>query len=328
MNKKSENHLVKALVGGLLLCGFISTAEASHYRRAHRPVPFNICDLIPPNDQNISVDPADNTSKVDQRTFESILHALETVYAPIVAQAGGRLQINHLWDNDEANANATRSPDGRDWIINMYGGLARHPDITPDAFLLVGCHEMGHQLGGAPYKTRAGWRAAAEGQSDYFGTLKCMRMVLKQFNNSKIVSQLGPEVTPEIVKGCQIASKEQEKVAVCVRSVIAGQHLATALRNLINEDQKAQNRPPLPPISLGTPDRSQVPVTLFNAYPSIQCRLDTYAAGALCPVPAEIPIRTDDTVSGQCTLPTVNSFQGNSMVFALGARPACWFRQF
>src|SRR6478609_9034269 len=58
--------------------------------------------------------------------------------------------------------------------VHMYGGLARRPEVTPDGFTLVVCHEVGHHFGGYPFVRDAYW-AANDGQADYFSTLACAR---------------------------------------------------------------------------------------------------------------------------------------------------------
>ena len=313
---------MKRLFALLLLT---STAQASHYRRPHVPRPENLCHMVTENTQNIGDDPADNTVKVDQTTFMNILHAVYNVYSPIMKAQGGNFQIVPAWTDDEVNAYATRTPAGRNWIVKIYGGLARHPDMTPDSLLLATCHEVGHQLGGAPYKP-VGWKAAAEGEADYFATLKCMRTVLKQFNNGRIVSQMGPEVTPLIMARCRTMGPDTEQIAVCIRSTVAGIHLGLALTNVTNAERAAHNLPPFPTTSLATPDGSVAQVTLNADYPGLQCRVDTYAAGAVCPVPISVEIVPDNAVVGACVNPSVPVIVGQSLAFLPGARPACWYR--
>ena len=96
---------------------------------------------------------------------------------PIIAEMGAKLVMNNNWKSSTVNASAQQS--GSNWQVNMYGGLARHPLVTVDGFMMVVCHELGHHIGGAPRK--GGWGsvwASNEGQADYFAGLKCMRRVL------------------------------------------------------------------------------------------------------------------------------------------------------
>ena len=52
---------------------------------------------------------------------------VQSIYGPIVAAHGGRLVINRLWEDATVNASAEQV--GGDWILNMYGGLARHASL-------------------------------------------------------------------------------------------------------------------------------------------------------------------------------------------------------
>ncbi len=52
--------------------------------------------------------------------------------------------------------------------------------LNLDQFLFIYCHELGHFVGGAPYKKNHGseW-ASTEGQADYWATSVCLRKALK-----------------------------------------------------------------------------------------------------------------------------------------------------
>ena len=62
------------------------------------------------------------------------------------------LKIEKKWSSATVTAGTYRDIRNKQWIINLYGGLARHPLITEDAYALVICHEIGHHIGGAPKK--------------------------------------------------------------------------------------------------------------------------------------------------------------------------------
>ena len=52
--------------------------------------------------------------------------------------------------------------------------------LSLDEFLFIYCHELGHFIGGAPYKKNPGSRwASTEGQADYWATSVCLRKALK-----------------------------------------------------------------------------------------------------------------------------------------------------
>ncbi len=326
MVAKIKGTQMNLLIAGLLVMALGTNAEARRYRRAHSQDPANVCQMVPPNTQAFDQDPMDHAN-VDQTTFNQIMDAVQAVYTPIIAARGGRLVIDRLWTNDEANAFADR-PGGNVWAIHMFGGLARHPNMTPDSMLLVACHELGHHLGGAP-KYTTGWNASSEGEADYYGVLKCMRLVLRHYDNVRVVQAEGAQVTPDIVQRCRSVGSDNQTLAACVRSVIAGQHLAAVLTDLENTEAAQQKGPTFAIPSLTTPDPKQVPVTLFNVYPGLQCRFDTYVAGSICPASADQSMDDRDPAVGSCYRPAAGLVvqSAGAVQFAPGARPACWFRQ-
>jgi len=136
------------------------------------PASASDCDgFLPPNDLKIPVDSVLAKGIVEAQ-FNEVLGAIENIYKPIVSAQGKVLEIRRLWTNDTVNASAQQI--GNRYVLNMYGGLARHEAITMDGMALVACHELGHHLGGAPKVSS--W-ASNEGQSDYYANLKCLRQV-------------------------------------------------------------------------------------------------------------------------------------------------------
>jgi hypothetical protein len=131
--------------------------------------------FAPENKLNIPV--SNNKSGITEAQFHNMIDRVAAVYAPIITDMGAKLNVIRDWENGTVNAFASRSGDV--WNVKMFGGLARHKTVTPDGFALVMCHEVGHHVGGAPkYGGGNDW-ASNEGQSDYFGTLKCLEKFLK-----------------------------------------------------------------------------------------------------------------------------------------------------
>src|SRR6478609_3194601 len=129
-------------------------------------------DFLPPNDLWKEDGLLSAAGGISQDEFNAVIDEAEAYYKPIVSGFGGSLKVNRLWSDSTVNASATQS--GSSWQVNMYGGLARRPEVTRDGFALVLCHEIGHHLGGYPYSSA--W-AANEGESDYFATLACGRQL-------------------------------------------------------------------------------------------------------------------------------------------------------
>lgn len=257
--------------------------------------------FLPENDLKIPV--SFTNTGITQQEFTAVMDKYESVYKPIVAAEGGTLVLNRLWTDATVNANATRF--WNQWYVNMYGGLARYPGMTPDGMTLVVCHETGHHLGRQPYTgpLRWGW-ASNEGAADYFSALKCARKVFANDDNENIVKALGVE--PEIVAQCSANFANPKDAAICARSGHAGVVLANVLSSL-SKDTTA----PL----VTTPDKAVVS-EIFDAHPEAQCRLDTYFQASICQVSATAELDVQNYHVNSCVGPK----------FKMGLRPNCWFK--
>ncbi|MBA2405553.1 MAG: hypothetical protein H0V66_12325 [Bdellovibrionales bacterium] len=249
--------------------------------------------------------PADSlrVAGLTQEQFNAVIEKIETIYLPIATQMGGKLAIARKWDDGTVNANASRS--GKTWKVNMYGGLARHATVTEDGFALVLCHELGHQLGGAP---KVGnfmnkW-AANEGQSDYFAALKCLRKAFLNDDNGSIVSALNAPET--LVAGCTKNHANTDDKNICIRTGMAGVSVANLFAALRNSA----------PAKFETPDTSIVNST-NDAHPAYQCRLDTFFQGSLCGVGMNEDVSQKEEVQGTCHA---------TLGHTIGLRPTCWFK--
>lgn len=248
----------------------------------------------------ISVFQTFGTNGMTEQLFNQLIDRVEKVYSPIVQEKGGILKVNRLWTNDTVNASANRK--GNTWMLNMYGGLARHQAVTEDAFMLVVCHELGHHIGGAPKYGMGDW-AANEGQADYFGTMKCMRRVLAQDDNARFMARR--MVDPTVKASCDQMYRDNSERALCARIAMAGRSLATLL---------GSSSSTVP--NFNTPDRSVVKRT-YDGHPAAQCRLDTYFQGTLCVRSIVDDVSDTDVKRGVCTI---------SDGYAAGMRPLCWYK--
>lgn len=272
-----------------LLATLIFNANAFTHERSAECIPKN----------NLYIPVGFAQAGVTEEQWTAVLDNVQKVYEPIFSQQGATLKIIRSWDDGTVNAQAFR--DGNTWNIEMFGGLARHKETTPDGFALVACHELGHHVGGLP---KIQW-AANEGQSDYYGTLKCLRKVWAKDDNVAIVSKM--KVDPVAAKKCSEQFKSDAEVALCARSSMAGMSLGRLLATL------GRNKLP----NFDTPDKSKVKKT-NNFHPIAQCRLDTYFAGSICTVEAKTDVSDNDADVGVC------SRKFNQEV---GARPLCWYAE-
>lgn len=249
------------------------------------------------------------STSVAEAEFHQAIDDLEDLYGPIFKQEyKSTLVIERKWDDGTVNAYAFRR--GSKWHVAMFGGLARHPETTQDGFSAVICHEIGHHIGGAPKKGSwmSAW-ASNEGQSDYFATAKCLKLLfekqeeetLKRYHAAK---QDEEEKTAKLL--CDSIHSEELEAAICYRASIAGKSLARLLGSLRGNAD----------VSFSTPDPAVVSKTDHN-HPKAQCRMDTYLQGALCDKDKrERPSQTDAAVS-YCM--RADGYQE-------GVRPLCWYK--
>lgn len=259
--------------------------------------------ILPEN--NLAIPVSDKSDGLTEAQYHSVINKVDATYRPIVEALGKKLIMNRLWENSRVNAGTLLR--GNEWVINLYGGYARHPLVTEDAYALVICHELGHHLGGTPKKvldgTNPGW-PSVEGQADYFATLKCLRKVFRKDDNRAAISQL---VIPDTVsQKCGESFKTDWEIAMCIRTTMAGLSVAA-----ISSDVRYSEIP-----TIESPDASVVDST-YEAHPAPQCRLDTYFQGSICEVSSTRQVSIDDETKGTCH---------ESLGHISGLRPACWFK--
>jgi hypothetical protein len=206
-----------------------------------------------------------------EKEFNAAIKELQTLYAPIIANFGAKLSIKGDWKDSTVNAYASQS--GNVWNVQMFGGLARRPEMTIDSFKLVICHELGHHVGGAP---ASGW-ASFEGQADIYATHVCGKKIFANYSQ-----------TVKVNKFCT-QGNDNDKIA-CTVNLNAAQSLANLLAALGGDSQP----------SYDTFDPSEVEET-SSAHAQPQCRLDSYFAGEMCNMP------WDDKVIPE----NLNAFCGN-----------------
>jgi hypothetical protein len=243
---------------------------------------------------------------ITQERFGQILDRVERIYKPLVSEKGGNLVVSRNWDDGTVNAYAQQS--GTTWTISMFGGLARHQTITEDGFALVACHEIGHHIGGAPKKASyfgSTW-ASNEGQSDYWGSMKCLRRYMEEDDNIAIVEAMG-DIDATAKSKCEANFADAEEIAMCIRGSMAGLSLGNLFRDL---------RRSTVPLKFETPDPMVVTRT-NDAHPASQCRLDTYFAGSVCSVDVESDVSNSNANQGVCA-----AANGHTD----GLRPLCWFK--
>ncbi len=245
---------------------------------------------------------ASATGGITQDEYNEILAKFMDYYGPIVQARGGELELTDSWDDSMVNGFARRQDNK--WIVSALGGYARHPLATKDAFAFLMCHEMGHHLGGTPTypATSIPW-ASAEGQADYYATLKCMRVMFAGEDNETAVTRLNP---PQFLRdSCERQFTDRLDQLLCVRGAMGGYAMTQIWENGSGTFQ------------FDTPSSEKVNRT-SHWHPENQCRIDTYFQGSMCEVSASVDVSGTDALAGTC-----NASAGH----AVGFRPGCWYAE-
>jgi len=263
------------------------------------------------------------TSNLTETQFNQISDAVIALFKPVVAAHGAILQVNKHWSDSTVNAFAKQV--GKVWTVDMFGGMARRPEITLDGFALIVCHEVGHHLGGYYYTDmdddgtpiRPDW-GAAEGEADYFATHVCARKIFA--NALHLNHKFGAGVPAYVKERCDQSWTQVTDRDLCYRTAAASFSISSLLATIGSEK----------PVKFETPDKSIVRRT-FAAHPKAQCRLDTYFSGALCPVPFDLtvipgrgPSSTENSLQSEVAASKVSCTLAGGQT--LGVRPACWFK--
>lgn len=270
---------------------------------------------LPKNNLHL-FDNVNKRSNVTEEQFNKITDAIIDAWKPIAAKHGAELVVEKKWNDSTVNAFANQS--GKTWKVAMFGGLARRPEVTPDGYALVVCHELGHHFAGHYFYGDRDW-AASEGQADYFATQVCAKKMFAQYFDRRFLGRT--DVPPYVKERCDAIWNTPAAQSLCYRSAAAGHSLASLLA-AIGGGAGAPK--------FDTPDTSKVTKT-NTRHPAAQCRLDTYFAGALCPAPFDlltIPAKGlpagQNSIEGEKIAAQSSCFETSTM--KLGYRPYCWFK--
>lgn len=239
---------------------------------------------------------------LDESTFKKTIRKFESFFMPYIeSEHRAELQVIGSWFSSNVNAYADQKDNK--WLITIYGGIARHKAISIDGLNLILCHELGHHMGGYPKKGTNKW-SSAEGQSDYYATMKCLRKLWQnEDNHKKIKDRLVPQTVKDL---CYKSFTSNQDRSLCQRMSLAGKSVALMIQDLDHDSIEPM---------FNTPDTSVVR-SINYMHPYAQCRLDTLFQGSICPVHFTKNFSDDDEVLGSC-----HSRNGHS----IGIRPRCWF---
>ncbi|OIQ19544.1 MAG: hypothetical protein BM556_03405 [Bacteriovorax sp. MedPE-SWde] len=181
------------------------------------------------------------------------------------------LSEDYWWDIDMIHASYVReeSTTSDEVTHNIYlmGGFARLEGMTPDGLALTGCHEIGHGIGGAPFKNPSMGTigSTAEGQADYFATKVCLPVVFKYLSETMVDYDQS-----EYEQGlCSKQSKHENSVCLRLfRALESDISFFAHLGSYVAMDEFSTNE-------------ATVIIKDPSYYPDAQCRLDTMINGIL-----------------------------------------------
>jgi hypothetical protein len=228
-------------------------------------------------------------SGITENEFNEVIDGFEQVYQPIIEQIGFNMTVERKWEDSTINAYAQK--DGKNVILSMFGGLARHKYMTKLGFALVLCHEYSHITGGYPFYSGSDMMSV-EGQSDMGSTANCGKQILGLLSPV----YFAPEY--EYVEAMRVCYAQQD-ATTCQRLLAGGLSLGKVLASLGKENMPRYE----------TPDRTIVTKTM-ESHPKAQCRLTTYYAGTMCNKTwdmLQIPKSRKESEIANC------------------ARPRCWY---
>ncbi|QDK39837.1 hypothetical protein DOE51_16640 [Bdellovibrio sp. NC01] len=203
-----------------------------------------------------------NVSNVSEQDYRELITDFQSHYQSAVIQTTGMpLLIPNEWNSPYFTAFAIK----RDTYmqVSLWGGMARAPGFTKLQLAAALCHEIGHVIAGEPRQTIPGsdW-ASTEGNSDFYAARVCLPDYLRRH--------------PELAKTLVINARIQH---MCGANESC-QQVAQIGFDLVNSFQRYSYRE-FTPVSLDV-RAAAVTELVRNSYPTDQCRLDTFLAGASC----------------------------------------------
>ncbi|MFP5386857.1 MAG: hypothetical protein ACLGHN_12305 [Bacteriovoracia bacterium] len=230
---------------------------------------------------------------------------INAAYSSELLEKEATLEFVFNTDNTTLNAFAKKETP-KEWRITVHGGFISHPKMNYYSMALILCHELGHFLGGKPYVegrrlsptmvSRAPKEMSVEGQADFFATAEC---------GKRLLAGEQPDVDFTTLEQEDIFCHSANDLNLCKLLYQTSKRVidiyTDAVREITGYDY--------PYVHFNRKDPQVVDRSLIyvGEYPTLQCRLDTMAAGIDC--------RMDS--SGKCLL------EGGELI---EKRPACWFK--
>lgn len=208
-------------------------------------------------------------ASVNFEQFRQLTQAIHMAFEELKPDSSHSLSINqkvgdlenYWWDLDIVHASYSGvEMDGQHaHNIFLFGGFARLEGMTVDGLAVTACHELGHGIGGAPFKETG---KSMEGQADYFATKTCLPVLFKYLEQT-----IENSYDPYIIEFC----KNHNDVNYCKRAMTALES-DISFFSYLGEETSFEERS----VEIATELNESA-----TYYPSAQCRLDTSMNGVL-----------------------------------------------
>ncbi|MBC7458395.1 MAG: hypothetical protein H7235_08965 [Bdellovibrionaceae bacterium] len=176
-----------------------------------------------------------------------------------------------------------------------------HPGLSEDGYAAILCHELGHIFAGAPIYMKDGANLSTEGQSDYWAAAVCLKKLFRAFPEPEIKT---PQAS--VKSNCDKVYSTNSEQQLCYRVAAAGMNAMNVLhKSLIDVIQND------PAGFYKKPDFSNHETLFSDRYPTLQCRAETFAAGAFC-----------KTSESKWTSGSTNW----ACEAEISKRPGCWYK--
>lgn len=259
-------------------------------------------------DEVITLDKA-SKKMGDYQYVENLFNKFQTLYRDQFESLGGRLTFIIDRDSDVVNAHVKR--EGSLWKIIVNAGLIDHRHTTNGVLQMILCHEIGHHIGGQPYKSGQNDWVSVEGQADYFATTSCLKKLFKRFpKEAPRTLDFSRTVAEQMREHCKKSRGNKLESQLCEKIIMISKQTTDFLYKIGH----TRRGPRGVRAKYENFDETIVQVTM-EQHPNRQCRLDTFIAGALCNQGAE------QSFHENC----YRDSKKGSLVSRNAYRPFCWF---
>lgn len=211
----------------------------------------------------------DNQSGLTDGDVQLLFSILDEMYRTSINNTSKSWTSGYAWEKPFLGAGSTFSEGN--FSVMLWGGLVRARGMNFGSLSAILCHELGHRLAGPPFQKFPGsdpdW-SSAEGQADYFAATACLPAVYQSLME-KYPSTLKTTLEENFSLSLCGPSKNEEQ---CRWVSQAGVDMIEVLQIYYERDK---------PLAYPSASAKEVvPVTLFTAYPTAQCRMDIYKDAA------------------------------------------------